>query len=166
MAVAGSILVLVPLVAIPAAGPASASTNCRPTFRDLDRAVDGLVGTVNGPPGVIVVVQRGSETATVTAGVADLATRQPPTTGDEMRLASVSKAYSGAAALALVSSGRLSLSDTVGKWLPNLPRAWSGVTLRQLLNRHQSAFPTSANRRHSVKHCWPTCRTPRHPSTS
>ena len=76
----------------------------------------------------------------MTAGVADLATRQPLTASDEMRLASVSKAYSGAAALALVSSGRLSLSDTIGKWLPCLPRAWSKVTLRQLLN-HTSRIP-------------------------
>jgi D-alanyl-D-alanine carboxypeptidase len=62
------------------------------------------------------------------------------TLDDEMRLASVSKAFSGAAALSLVSSGRLSLCDTVGRWLPQLPRAWWGVTLQELLN-HTSGIP-------------------------
>jgi D-alanyl-D-alanine carboxypeptidase len=50
------------------------------------------------------------------------------------RLASVAKAFSGAAARRLVSRGVLSLDDTIGKWLPSLPRSWRGVTLAQLLN--------------------------------
>jgi D-alanyl-D-alanine carboxypeptidase len=57
-----------------------------------------------------------------------------------MRLASVSKAFSGAVALSLVADGSLSLSDMVRKWLPGLPRAWSQVTLRELLN-HTSGIP-------------------------
>ena len=57
-----------------------------------------------------------------------------------MRLASVAKAFSGAVALALVAEGTLSLSDTVGKWLPGLPAAWSAVTLRELLG-HTSGIP-------------------------
>jgi D-alanyl-D-alanine carboxypeptidase len=59
---------------------------------------------------------------------------------DSMRLASVAKAFSGAVALSLVAGGVLSLSDTVGKWLPGLPPAWSKVTLRELLN-HTSGIP-------------------------
>lgn len=57
-----------------------------------------------------------------------------------MRLASVAKAFSGAAALTLVSRGTLSLSDTVGKWLPGLPKAWRPVTLGELLG-HTSGIP-------------------------
>jgi D-alanyl-D-alanine carboxypeptidase len=57
-----------------------------------------------------------------------------------MRIASVSKAYNGAAALALVARGALSLDDTIGERLPRLPRAWHPVTLRQLLN-HTSGLP-------------------------
>jgi D-alanyl-D-alanine carboxypeptidase len=57
-----------------------------------------------------------------------------------MRLASVSKAYSGAVALALVSCGALALDDTIGERLPGLPAAWAPVTLRQLLN-HTSGLP-------------------------
>jgi D-alanyl-D-alanine carboxypeptidase len=133
------VVVAVPTV-MGAAAPASASTRCKPTFCSLTRAVDRLVATPGGPPGVIVFVQRGSASTIVTAGVADLTTKQGITSSDEMRLASVSKAYSGAAALSLVASGRISLTDTIGKWLPSLPRAWSQITLRQLLN-HTSRIP-------------------------
>jgi D-alanyl-D-alanine carboxypeptidase len=139
-----SVALVAAFVAVPvfsgAAAPASAATSCKRTFCSLTGAVNRIVATPDGPPGVIVVVQRGSVSTTVTAGVADLTTTQTITRGDEMRLASVSKAYSGATALALVRSGRLSLTDTIGKWLPSLPRTWSTITLRQLLN-HTSRIP-------------------------
>ena len=51
-----------------------------------------------------------------------------------MRMASTSKAFNGAVALALVDQGMLSLDDTIGQRLPTLPAAWASVTLRQLLN--------------------------------
>jgi D-alanyl-D-alanine carboxypeptidase len=61
-----------------------------------------------------------------------------------MRIASAAKAFSGAVALSLVSEGRLSLNDTIGELLSELPKppphAWSKVTLRQLLN-HTSGIP-------------------------
>ena len=57
-----------------------------------------------------------------------------------MRVASVAKAFSGATALSLVSKGQMSLDDTIGARLPDLPAAWSAVTLRQLLG-HTSGLP-------------------------
>jgi D-alanyl-D-alanine carboxypeptidase len=140
LVVATPLFVLVLLCTIPTPGAASASSRCQPKFCALTQAVQALVGEPGGPPGVIVLVQRRSESTTMTAGVADLATGRPIRTSDEMRLASVSKAYSGAVALSLVSSGRLSLSDTIGRRLPALPRAWSKISLRQLLN-HTSRIP-------------------------
>ena len=116
----------------------------------LNRAVTRLVGYADGPPGIAVVVQRGGRVMLYRAGTADLATGAPIRASDSMRLASVSKAFSGATALALVAGGRLSLGDTVGRRLPGLPPAWSKVTLRELL-QHTSGIPdfsqTSAFRR-------------------
>ena len=58
-----------------------------------------------------------------------------------MRIASISKAFSGAVALHLVAQGRLGLNDTIGRRLPGMmPPAWSGVTVRQMLN-HTSGLP-------------------------
>ena len=106
----------------------------------LDRALAGLVGHADGPPGIAVVVQRGKRAVLHRAGTADLADGAPIRASDSMRLASVAKAFSGAVALSLVADGTLSLGDTVGKWLPGLPRAWSKVTLRELL-QHTSGVP-------------------------
>jgi D-alanyl-D-alanine carboxypeptidase len=61
-----------------------------------------------------------------------------------MRIVSAAKAFSGAVALSLVSKGALSLNDTIGGLLSELPDpppdTWSEVTLRQLLN-HTSGLP-------------------------
>ena len=52
----------------------------------------------------------------------------------------MAKAFSGAVALSAAADGALALTDTVGKWLPTLPRAWSAVTLQEVLN-HTSGIP-------------------------
>jgi len=107
---------------------------------DLDRALAELVAMPGGPPGVISIVQVDNEQTVHTAGVADIATGAAPEATDHMRIASAAKAFSGATALSLVDQGKLSLDDTIGKWLPDLPAAWADVTLRQLLS-HTSGLP-------------------------
>jgi D-alanyl-D-alanine carboxypeptidase len=92
------------------------------------------------PPGVAVVVQHGGAVEFHAAGVASTATGARPRIDDHMRLASVAKAFSGAAAVALVKRHVLSLCDTVSKWLPALPVAWGKVTLAELLH-HTSGIP-------------------------
>ncbi len=106
----------------------------------LDRALKELVAMRGGPPGVIAVVQRGPHREVHSFGVRNLKGGLPMRANDRMRLASTSKAFSGAVALSLVSKGDLSLNDTIGERLPSLPDAWSEVTLRQLLN-HTSGLP-------------------------
>jgi D-alanyl-D-alanine carboxypeptidase len=106
----------------------------------LNRALTRLVQQPDGPPGAIALVQRGSQKLLHRAGVADLDGKTPIQAADSMRLASVAKAFSGAVALSAAADGALSLSDTVGKRLPNLPRAWSTVTLQDALN-HTSGIP-------------------------
>jgi D-alanyl-D-alanine carboxypeptidase len=86
--------------------------------RALDRALERVVGTPGGPPGVISVVRRGGRRLVHRAGVADLRTDRRWRVFDHMRLASTSKAFSGAVALALVRRGRLELDDTIGELLP------------------------------------------------
>ncbi|MDX6643817.1 MAG: D-alanyl-D-alanine carboxypeptidase, partial [Solirubrobacteraceae bacterium] len=131
-----AIALLVAFAAPPAAGAASP----KPADRALDRALQQLVAMPGGPPGVVAVVQRHGRVMAHTAGVADIATGRRIAATDHMRLASVAKAYSGAVALGLVDRGVLALDDTIGKWLPDLSQAWSGVTLRELLN-HTSGLP-------------------------
>jgi D-alanyl-D-alanine carboxypeptidase len=108
--------------------------------QELRAAAQAVVDHPNGPPGVIVVVQRGSEREVVTAGVADVEDDARPGPDLHMRIASTAKAYSGGVALSLVDDGALSLDDTVGDLLPWAPAAWSRVTVGQALH-HTSGLP-------------------------
>lgn len=106
----------------------------------LEPALKKLVRMRGGPPGAFAVVQRGADVQVQTAGVADVRTRARWRASDHMRLASFSKAFSGATSLALVSQGLLRLDESITVKRPDLPAAWSGVTLRQALN-HTSGLP-------------------------
>jgi len=133
-------VVCVASTSVAAVNGAAASTAASPAGHALDQALHALVQNPSGPPGIGVVVQRGDRLELHRAGTANLADGAPFRLGDRMRLASVAKAFSGATALALVTDGTLSLRDTVGRWLPTLPQAWSAVTLQQLL-QHTSGIP-------------------------
>ncbi|MGF1430545.1 serine hydrolase domain-containing protein [Kitasatospora sp. LaBMicrA B282] len=113
-----------------------------PADRRLNRELAELVTEPGGPPGAIAVLRDGDRIRSYRAGLADLANpgAGAPRADDHARLASVSKMFNGAVALALVDRGALSLDDTIARWLPDLPAAWGAVTLRQLLN-HTSGLP-------------------------
>jgi D-alanyl-D-alanine carboxypeptidase len=133
------------LVLVGGMGATTGATTTRPSApaaadAALDRAIDQLAAAPSGPSGVAVVVHRGSEIRLHSAGLAVVAPATRLALDDRMRLASVSKAFNGAATFALVRSGTLALSDTIGARLPSLPSAWGHVTLAQLLN-HTSGLP-------------------------
>src|SRR5436309_2076744 len=100
----------------------------------LDDALTRLVHIRGGPPGAAAIVQRGRRLAFHAAGLRNVPSHRHWHRGNHMRIASVSKAFSGAVALSLVDRGRLRLGDTIGKLLPGLPAAWAPVTLRQALD--------------------------------
>lgn len=116
----------------------------------LDRTLDRLVTMPEGPPGVIVLIQRGNQLAVHSAGVGNVATGRPPGATDTMRVASVAKAFSGAVALSLVQRGILGLDDTIGQRRPDLPASWHDVTLRRLLS-HTGDIPDFATQPATVQ---------------
>ncbi|WP_043664279.1 serine hydrolase domain-containing protein [Streptomyces xylophagus] len=129
-----SLLVATCVGALVPASPAAADDH------SLQRGLDELVAAPDGPPGVIVVLRDGDRQRVLRAGTADLTTGRPLEARDHTRTASTSKAFSGAVALSLVRQHRLTLDDTIGTRLPQLPGAWQAVTLRQLL-QHTSGLP-------------------------
>jgi len=138
----GGAIMLVGLVLPTFGSGASAATVPSVSGADaaLDAALNPFVSSPGGPPGIAVVVQRAADVQLHSAGTAIVGQPQPPLVADQMRLASVSKAFSGAVVLSLVRDKVVSLGDTVGRWLPSLPKTWQRVTLSQLLN-HTSAIP-------------------------
>jgi D-alanyl-D-alanine carboxypeptidase len=121
------------LLALPSAAPAA-------TPADVQRGLERLVAAPGGPPGAIATLHRDGRLTVLRAGRANVERRGAPRATDHMRIASVAKAFSGAVALRLVQDGRLGLEDTIGQHRSDLPRAWAGVTIRQLL-QHTSGLP-------------------------
>jgi D-alanyl-D-alanine carboxypeptidase len=127
---------LAALLALPASGLAGQ----RATPADVQRGLEGLVAASAGPPAAIATLYRNGRLTVLRAGRADVRRARAPRATDHMRIASVAKAFSGAVALRLVRDGRLGLDDTIGQRRPDLPRAWAGVSVRQLLG-HTSGLP-------------------------
>ena len=105
----------------------------------LRSAMTALIGK-DGPPGVIAVVQNGTNVYTVAEGKAEIANAQPMTATATTRIASVSKPFSGAIILSLASQGKLALGTPIGQLLPSVPKAWSKATMAQVL-QHTSGIP-------------------------
>src|SRR5581483_27956 len=73
-------------------------------------------------------------------GAANLDHDVPNTPRTKFRIGSLTKQFTAAAVLLLEQQGKLSLSDPVGKHVPDCPKPWAAVTLHQLLT-HTAGVP-------------------------
>ena len=92
-------------------------------------------------PGLqVAVVKDGKVVLERAYGVANLQTPVPVNDQTIFSINSITKAFTGVAAMHEVEAGRLDLSKPVSAYLDDLPLAWRGVTIRQLLS-HTSGLP-------------------------
>lgn len=103
----------------------------------LQAAADRLVA--DGVPGVIVMTRRGQQVSHVVAGLADKATGQLMQPQDRVHIGSITKTFVATVVLQLAAEGRLSLNDSVQKWLPGVISGHgyhpAQITIRQLLQQ-------------------------------
>ncbi len=103
----------------------------------LQRAADQLVA--DGVPGVIMMTRRGQQVSNVVAGLADKATGQAMQPQDKVRIGSITKTFVATVVLQLAAERRLSLNDSLQKWLPGVITGHgyhpARITIRQLLQQ-------------------------------
>ena len=88
----------------------------------------------DGPGASLLVLKDGEAVVRRGYGLSDLERGVEAGPGTNYRLASVSKQFTAAAILLLQQDGKLSIDDPVRRWLPSLPPATDGITLRNLLD--------------------------------
>ena len=101
------------------------------------RWIDSIFAPYASPrsPGCAVGVTRNGAVAFAKAyGSSNVKAGAPITADTRFYLASLSKQFTALAVVLLEQDGRLSLDDSVRKWLPELPSFGKPITLRQLLN--------------------------------
>ncbi|MEV7148769.1 serine hydrolase domain-containing protein [Streptomyces sp. NPDC093084] len=130
-AVALSAALLAPAAAAPAAG-----------HRATREAVRTAVAA--GVPGVTATARDPHGTWSTTAGVGDTRTGAPRSASDHYRVGSITKTFVATVLLQLEAEGRLSLDDTVDRWLPGVVRGHGNdgrrVTVRQLLDHTSGIY--------------------------
>jgi D-alanyl-D-alanine carboxypeptidase len=88
-----------------------------------------------GMPSVSIVVTRGKETLVDRAwGLAEVASGRKAEPSTTYQVGSLSKQFTAALVLELVDRGKLSLSDTLGRFFGGLRPEFNGITVEQLLN--------------------------------
>jgi len=85
-----------------------------------------IQGSVLLAKGGKVILERGYGLANIELGVAN----KP---GTKFRLGSITKQFTAAAILQLQEEGKLRVGDTISKYIPGSPAAWSRVTVHHLL---------------------------------
>ena len=103
---------------------------------DTLRFIDELFAQYhNEMPGVAVAIERDGKLIYNKAfGLAELEHTVPNTTATIFECGSVSKQFTAAAILLLAQEGKLSVTDDVRKYVPELPVFDAPITIRHLLN--------------------------------
>ncbi|MBL1080667.1 beta-lactamase family protein [Streptomyces actinomycinicus] len=148
--VGGTALLLTAALAAPAlAATGGRSDGGRPgtghaaTREAIEEAVEA------GVPGVTATANDTHGTWSTTAGTGDLRTGAPRSAADRYRVGSITKSFVATVLLQLEAEGRLSLDDTVDRWLPGVVRGHGHdgrrITVRRLLNHTSGIYNYTAD---------------------
>jgi D-alanyl-D-alanine carboxypeptidase len=110
--------------------PAAAAAAAAPA---LQQALDTLVA--DGAPGAIALERQAGEESRAASGVADLQTKEPISARGRFHIGSITKGFVSTVVLQLAAERRLSLDDTVDRWLPGLIPNGAAITVRELMNQ-------------------------------
>ena len=129
---------MVLMAAVALVGSAGAGVPSRPGIQAiLQRDADALLR--QGAPGVLVELDTARGDVRVRSGYGDVAARTPVPWRAKFRIGSYTKTFVAATLLQMAGEGRLSLDDSVDRWLPGVVRGNGNdgrrITVRQLLQQ-------------------------------
>lgn len=120
------------LIASLIASPASAQ-DTRALVRYVDSVANAAVAERRTAGVSVAIVRNGKTVLAKGYGFADLENDVPATTETVYRIGSITKQFTAAAIMRLMEQGKLSLDDTLQKFLPNYNTQGNRVTVRHLL---------------------------------
>jgi D-alanyl-D-alanine carboxypeptidase len=123
----------------------SAQARAAAPYPKTRAALDDLVKA--GASGAVVLIRKGGSTTMLAAGVADRRTDRPMQLGDRFRVGSITKSFVATVVLQLVGEQRLSLSDTVARFLPGLLPQGKVITVKELLQHTSGLYDYSMDPR-------------------
>lgn len=122
---------------------ALALSGCRNDPQDPSAVVDALLSenrTDPAPGTSVIIIRDGAVLKRANHGLANLESGAPIESDTAFRLGSISKQFTAMAIMMLEEQGKLDYDDRVTRFLPELERIGSGVTIRNLLN-HTAGLP-------------------------
>lgn len=127
------ILRLTVAVLVELAATVSAGAQTRAVLDSIDHYVETELDRYH-IPGVSVAVLRGDSVVLARGyGYANVELHVPASDSTVYQSGSVGKQFAAAAVVMLAEQGRLSLDDTITRYLPEGPEAWRRITIRHLL---------------------------------
>ena len=106
----------------------------------IDQLVQGEMASRRIPGLQLAIVKNGEIIFTGAYGQSNLETAKPVAERTVFGVNSISKAFTGVAAMQLVEAGKLDLDASVTQYLEGLPASWEAITVRQVLT-HTSGLP-------------------------
>jgi len=103
------------------------------TRLEVDQYMQGQLVAQRIPGMSLVVVRDGQVIYAKGYGYASLESARPVRPEDRFNIGSISKTFAASAVMLLVEEGRMSLDDTLDKYIDNTPPHWNGITVRHLL---------------------------------
>lgn len=110
----------------------------------IDDYVTAEMERQNVPGLAIAIMRNGHVVRAQGYGTADLEHAVPVHADTLFKTGAVGMQFTAVAVMLLVEDGKVRLDDSVRTYLPNTPRSWQPITVRQLLN-HTSGLPATPN---------------------
>ncbi|TPW15305.1 MAG: beta-lactamase [bacterium] len=135
-----SLLGILPAILVPAARPshvhAATAAQTPPTDEALAARLDQLLAPIfpaDKPGATILVARNGQAIYRKGFGRSDMESGAPLRPESVLRIGSVTKQFTAVGILRLAERGKLSVGDTITKWLPDYPTHGRTITIEHLL---------------------------------